>query len=70
MQKLMTELGQHDIVRGQKNYWKALDDLNDPSSVVAVQTQILDPEPDDFTRQDRPIMLVKDKNGTVVDVKP
>jgi hypothetical protein len=59
-----------DIIRGNKHFWKALDDINDPQNITAVQRQIGDSEPLDFSLNDRPIKFVKDKQGKVVDVLP
>jgi hypothetical protein len=63
-------LGQIDIMRGNKQFWKALDDINDPENIIAVQRQIHDPDPLDFSLHDRPIKFIKDKQGKIVDVLP
>jgi hypothetical protein len=59
-----------DIKKGEKNFWKALDDSNDPKNVEKVQKTIGDDKPTDFTLRDTKIEFVKDADGNVVDVKP
>lgn len=63
-------MGYIDIVRGNANFWKALDDSNDPSNIVAVQSRLRDQDPLDFQLKDKPIKILKDSKGNVVDMLP
>ena len=62
--------GYLDVRKGEKTFWKALDDSNDPKNVEKVQKAVGDDKPTDFTLRDTKIEFVKDANGNVVDIKP
>lgn len=56
--------------KGEKTFWKALDDSNDAKNIENVQKAVGDDRPTDFTLRNTKIEFVKDANGNVVDVKP
>jgi len=58
------------VVKGNRNFWKALDDTNDPANIVAVQSTVGDQDPLNFSLRDHTLKLVKDKSGKVMDVLP
>ncbi len=62
--------GYIEIRKGEKTFWKALDDSNDPKNVERVQKAIGDDRPTDFSLRDTKIELMKDEKGNVVDVNP
>ena len=66
----LKDMGEYETFRGDRNFWKALDDINDPANVNAVQSTIGDPAPLDFSLRNGTIKLVKDKQGNVLDVLP
>jgi len=36
MQNLLSSMDEIPTVRGNRHFWKALDDINDPQNIVAV----------------------------------
>lgn len=68
--KTSAERGYIDIRKGEKSFWKALDDSNDAKNIENVQKAIGDDTPTDFTRRDTKVEFQKDQNGNVVDVHP
>lgn len=64
------ERGYIEIRKGEKSFWKALDDSNDAKNVEKVQAAIGDDKPTDFSLRDTKVILKKDKSGKVYDVDP
>ena len=62
--------GYIEVRKGEKTFWKALDNSNDMNNVERVQKAIGDEAPTNFTLRDTKIEFVEDKDGNVVDVKP
>lgn len=62
--------GYIEIRKGEKTFWKALDDSNDAKNVERVQKAIGDDRPTDFSLRDTKIEFVRDEKGNVVDVSP
>jgi hypothetical protein len=62
--------GYIEIRKGEKTFWKALDDSNDTKNVERVQKAIGDDRPTDFSLRDTKIEFVRDEKGNVVDVSP
>lgn len=62
--------GYIDVRKGEKTFWKALDNSNDIKNVEKVQKAVGDDAPTDFNFRDTKIEFIEDKDGNVVDVKP
>lgn len=62
--------GYVEIRKGERSFWKALDNSNDIKNVEKVQKAIGDDAPTDFSRRDTKIVFEADKDGKVVDVHP
>lgn len=62
--------GYIDVRKGEKTFWKALDNSNDMKNVEKVQKAIGDDVPTDFSLRETKIEFIEDKDGNVVDVKP
>lgn len=58
-----------DVRKGEANFWKALDNSNDPNNVRKVQGKIGDPEPNNFNLKDTKIKFEFDEKGDVVDIR-
>lgn len=52
-----------------KNFWKALDSINDPENVLRVESHIGDPAPLDFSLKDpkgrKSVKVIKDGEGDI-----
>lgn len=55
--------------KGQKKFWKALDDSQDPENIERLQKKLGDNSPQDFSLRDNKMQFVFDKDGNVVDLK-
>lgn len=62
--------GYIEVRKGEKTFWKAIDDSNDPKNIERVQKAVGDDRPTDFTLRDTKIEFVKDADGNVIDVNP
>ncbi len=62
--------GYVEIRKGERSFWKALDNSNDIKNVERVQKAIGDEAPTDFTLRNTKIEFETDKKGKVVDVHP
>ena len=52
--------GYIEIRKGERSFWKALDDSNDPKNIEKVQKSIGDDKPTDFTLRDTKIEFERD----------
>lgn len=62
--------GYIEIRKGERSFWKALDNSNDPKNIEKVQRAIHDETPNDFRLRETKIEFKLDSKGNVVDVDP
>lgn len=56
--------------KGDKNFWKAIDNSYQRENIEKVQKHLGDSEPMNFDIEDTRIEFVKNEKGEVVDVNP
>lgn len=70
MQKENMERGYIPLFSTNRNFWKAMDSINDSDNVLRVETHIRDPAPLDFSlhndkTEGKKVKVEKEKDGNV-----